>query len=113
MGPNKECPSPIPESEASRYLPEVGAVWSSSPRTDLCGGRPVTGGPTAIMPRGRNWYGPGFWKGPDWYPGAGGFRGGWYERGPGLGPGWGPCRGWFTGPGPYYEAAYSGPETGF
>ncbi len=62
------------------------------------------------MPRGRNWYDPGFWKGLDWYPGAGGFRGGWYEQGPGWGPGWGPCRWWFTGPRPYYEQAYSGPE---
>lgn len=71
------------------------------------------------MPRGRNWYGPGFWKEPDWYPGAGGFRGDWPGRGPGWnppgwGPGWGPGRGpchwWFAGAAPYYGPAFSGPE---
>ncbi len=62
------------------------------------------------MPRGRHWYGPGFWKGPDWIPGAGGFRGGGYGRGPGWGPGWGPCRWWFADPGPYYGPVFEGPE---
>ncbi len=38
------------------------------------------------MPRGRCWYGRGFWKqGRGWYPGAGGFRGGGYfYDGPGA-----------------------------
>lgn len=35
------------------------------------------------MPRGRGWYGPGFWKEPGWYPGAGGYRGGYNRPGPG------------------------------
>ncbi len=59
------------------------------------------------MPRGRNWYGPGFWKrGTDWVPGSVGFRGGAYFHGhpwgfPPRWPGWGPCH-WFTaGYGPY------------
>ncbi len=57
------------------------------------------------MPRGRHWYGPGFWKGPGWVPGAGGYRGGY-----GPGPGWGFCRwGWF-GPGPYYGPYGTAPE---
>ena len=32
------------------------------------------------MPRGRSWYGPGFWKEEGWKPGMGGYRrgyGGW------------------------------------
>lgn len=64
------------------------------------------------MPRGRFWYRPGFWKGPDWQPGAGGFRGGWYGRGPGWGPGWGygwgPCH--CRPPEFDYGPAFSGPE---
>ncbi len=59
-----------------------------------------------IMPRGRYMYGPGFWKGPDWFPGSGGFRGGW----PGRGPGWGPCPWRLAGPGAYYGPAFSSPE---
>ena len=52
------------------------------------------------MPRGRSWYGPGFWKDAMWHPGAGGFRGGYA-------PGWG-CR-WFHGsPGPYYIPGWDG-----
>jgi len=64
------------------------------------------------MPRGNFWYGPGFWKRPDWHPGAGGFRGGWQDRGPEGGPGW--CRGWgpchWWPPGLYYGPAFSSPE---
>ncbi len=64
------------------------------------------------MSRGRNWYGPGFWKEPGWHPGAGGFRGGWYGRGPGWGPGWchgwNPCQWWF--PGPYFNPNLPGTE---
>lgn len=59
------------------------------------------------MPRGRNWYGPGFWKGPGWVPGTGGFRGG-YGYGPG--PGRGFCRWGLAGAGPYYGPAWAGPE---
>ncbi len=62
------------------------------------------------MARGKYYYGPGFWKGPDWRPGAGGFHGGWYERGPGWSPGRGPCNWWYPGPGGYYGPAFSGPE---
>ncbi|MFO7952738.1 MAG: DUF5320 domain-containing protein [Bacillota bacterium] len=58
------------------------------------------------MFRGRHWYGPGFWKGPDWFPGAGGFRGG--RRG--WCPGWGPCHFWPPHPGPYYGPGFSEPE---
>lgn len=60
------------------------------------------------MPRGRNWFGPGFWKEAGWHPGAGGFRGGGYAYGPG--PGWGSCRWWYAGPGPYQAPGWSGPE---
>ncbi len=54
------------------------------------------------MPRGRFWYGPGFWKrGTNWVPGSGGFRGGANPqcfppaagRPPAWG-GWGPCHYW-------------------
>ena len=58
------------------------------------------------MPGGRNWYGPGFWKEPGWYPGAGGFRGG-YGYGPG--PGWGFCR-WGWAAGPYGGAGWAAPR---
>ena len=34
--------------EASRQTSEVGAVCRKAARTDLCGGRPVMGVPTAI-----------------------------------------------------------------
>lgn len=57
------------------------------------------------MPRGRYWYGPGFWKrGRGWVPGTGGFRGGAYPYG---GPGafwprwWGPCHWVYPGYAPY------------
>ena len=67
------------------------------------------------MPRGRSWYGPGFWKEEGWRPGMGGYRrgyGGWMGPGPGWG-GYGPgyCR-WWAGPGTpgYYEPAFSGPD---
>jgi hypothetical protein len=55
------------------------------------------------VPRGRNWYGPGFWKDPRWVPGAGGFRGG-YAFGPG--PGWGYCRMRWTESGPEDEKTF-------
>lgn len=61
------------------------------------------------MPRGRYWYGPGFWKDASWHP-VGGFRGGGFGRGPGWGPGWGPCRWWYGAPGFYGGPAFSGPE---
>ena len=35
--------------EASRQTSEVGAVCRKAARTDLCGGRPVMGVPTAIL----------------------------------------------------------------
>ncbi len=57
------------------------------------------------MPRGRNWYGPGFWKDAGWYPGASGFRGGY-----GPGSGWGFCRLRWNGPGPYDGPGWAGPE---
>lgn len=60
------------------------------------------------MPRGRNWYGPGFWKDAEWRPGAGGFRGGGY----GPGPGWEACRWCSAGPGPYYAPGWYGPFSG-
>lgn len=62
------------------------------------------------MPRGRNWYGPGFWKDAGWYPGAGGFRGGAYL----YPPGWG-CRWFHGGPGPYFMPGWAGaypPDSG-
>ncbi|MEW5784239.1 MAG: DUF5320 domain-containing protein [Bacillota bacterium] len=59
------------------------------------------------MPRGRNGYGPGFWKEPGWYPGAGGYMGG-YGYGPG--PGWGLCRWGWAGAGPYYGPGWAGPQ---
>ena len=46
MGPNDKSSSSISKSKALRHKPEVGAVWGNSPRTDLYGGRPVTGVPT-------------------------------------------------------------------
>ncbi len=46
------------------------------------------------MPGGRNLFGPGFWKGAGWVPGAGGFGGGF--RGGAYAPGRGFCR-WFSG----------------
>ncbi len=58
------------------------------------------------MPRGRNLFGPGFWKDPHWYPGAGGYRGGDYRRE----PGWGPCLRWYPGAGPYCGPYFTGPE---
>jgi len=57
------------------------------------------------MPRGRYWYGPGFWKqGRGWVPGAGGFRGGaggadFYDRAGAFWPN--RCR-WFGYPHPGY-----------
>lgn len=63
------------------------------------------------MPRGRNWFGPGFWKGSEWVPGAGGFRGGRYGNAPGSGCGGPPpCRWWFASPGPYYTPPTPTPE---
>jgi len=58
------------------------------------------------MPRGRFWYGPGFWKrGTDWVPGSGGFRGGanpYLHQEPAMTPwGWAPCHYW--GPPPTRE----------
>ena len=45
--------------EASRQTSEVGAVCGQAARTDLCGGRPVMGVPTAIdallPPTARPW----------------------------------------------------------
>src|SRR5215469_17582174 len=43
-----ENPSPLAAPAVRRQTPEVGAVCGSSARTDLCGGRSVTGAPTAI-----------------------------------------------------------------
>src|SRR5262249_24007644 len=43
-----ENPSPLAPPALRRQIPEVGAVCGSSARTDLCGGRSVTGVPTAI-----------------------------------------------------------------
>jgi len=60
------------------------------------------------MPRGRYWYGPGFWKwGTEWVPGSGGFRGAAYYGHTGaFFPRWrGACR-WFDAvymPYPYWE----------
>ncbi len=59
------------------------------------------------MPRGRYWYGPGFWKrGTGWVPGSGGFRGGAYTNSAaaaaGFYPGWfGPCHRYGAGYFPY------------
>lgn len=58
------------------------------------------------MPGGRNLYGPGFWKEPDWYPGAGGYRGGGYGRE----PAWGPCLRWHPGAWPCRGPFFPGPE---
>jgi RNA-directed DNA polymerase len=38
---------PWPKQALRRLTPEVGAVCGKAARTDLCGGRPVTGVPTA------------------------------------------------------------------
>src|SRR5262249_13117936 len=48
-----ENPSPLAPPALRRQIPEVGAVCGSSARTDLCGGRSVTGVPTAIR---RCWF---------------------------------------------------------
>ncbi|HAA34107.1 MAG TPA: hypothetical protein DCD97_02220 [Firmicutes bacterium] len=67
------------------------------------------------MPRGRYWYGPGFWKrGTGWFPGSGGFRGGAYYGHPGaFSPPWrGACR-WFGAgymPYPYWWGDEPEPE---
>ena len=59
------------------------------------------------MPRGKYWYGPGFWKrGTGWTPGSGGFRGG---ANPYVGPvtadpGWAPCFYWGPSPDPQEQA---------
>ena len=52
--PDKLCPKRTPayvgpHSAAWRYLLAIGAVCGNSARTDLCGGRPVMGVPTAIL----------------------------------------------------------------
>lgn len=55
------------------------------------------------MPRGRYWYGPGFWKrNTGWVPGSGGFRVGAYGYAA-------PGGSWFRGPGPcrWFEAGYA------
>jgi RNA-directed DNA polymerase len=43
-----ESPSPLAAETVRRQAPEVGAVCGNPARTDLCGGRSVTGVPTAI-----------------------------------------------------------------
>jgi len=54
--PDKLCPKRKPAyvgplTAARRYLLAIGAVCGNSARTDLCGGRPVMGVPTAILGR--------------------------------------------------------------
>src|SRR3984885_5918858 len=41
-------PTPLAKRSLRRQTPEVGAVCGQAARTDLCGGRPVMGVPTAI-----------------------------------------------------------------
>lgn len=51
MAPASSHTSPVAEPAICRQAPEVGAVCPNWARTDLCGGCPVTGIPTAISPR--------------------------------------------------------------
>src|SRR5215207_907036 len=48
MAPQAAHPSSLAAAALRRQTPEVGAVCGNAARTDLCGGRPVTGVPTAI-----------------------------------------------------------------
>jgi hypothetical protein len=59
-GPNSESGSRVPGAgqhtcswclTAARHLLAIGAVCGNSARTDLCGGRPAMGVPTAILGR--------------------------------------------------------------
>jgi hypothetical protein len=45
-------PSSMAQPALCRQTPEVGAVCGNSASTDLCGGRPAMGVPTAIGSRG-------------------------------------------------------------
>jgi hypothetical protein len=47
LAPATANPSSLARGAVCRQTPEVGAVCGNSARTDLCGGRPVTGVPTA------------------------------------------------------------------
>jgi len=49
MAASPPNPSPVAECTLCRQPPEVGAVCPNRARTDLCGGCPVTGIPTAIL----------------------------------------------------------------
>ena len=44
------CPSPLAQCALRRRPPKAGAGCANRARRDLCGGRPVTGGPIAIPP---------------------------------------------------------------
>jgi RNA-directed DNA polymerase len=48
LAPQAAHPSSLAAAALRRQTPEVGAVCGNAARTDLCGGRPVTGVPTAI-----------------------------------------------------------------
>src|SRR5580658_2749877 len=48
LAPTAQNPSSLAASAVCRQAPTVGAVCGSPARTDLCGGRSVTGVPTAI-----------------------------------------------------------------
>ena len=49
LAPQTAHPSSLAAAALRRQTPEVGAVCGNSARTDLCGGRPVMGVPTAIL----------------------------------------------------------------
>src|SRR3984885_13852684 len=48
VAPQAPYPTPLAKRSLRRQTPEVGAVCGQAARTDLCGGRPVMGVPTAI-----------------------------------------------------------------
>ena len=48
LAPQTAHPSPLAQPALRRQTPKVGAVCGKAARTDLCGGRPVMGVPTAI-----------------------------------------------------------------